>query len=564
MYRNRNSNYPLYEVTEVKNLREMIELNAVRFAGNTAVSYKKDGNVVDVTFSEMKEQVDAFGTALCRLGLGDKHIAIIGENCFGWFYTYLTLLNTKGVVVPIDKELPNNETINILKAAECTAVVFTQSYEKKILEMKDSVHEITHFICLDAPKTKADNFYNAEYLIETGRQFIEEGDTCYISIEPEVEELKQLMFTSGTTGVPKGVMHCQRNLVAVINEAQKYLGITKCALAVLPYHHSYEATCGILTMYHHGMRVCINETLRTFLPNLALYKPTELMLVPLFVENIYRRIWAQAEEKGKAKILRKLIKFSNAMLKIGIDLREKLFGSVREAFGGELLVAICGGAPLKPEQYKFFYSIGITLLNGYGITECSPIVAVNRNEYHREGAVGLPIPCNRVKIKNPNEYGEGEILVNGDNVMLGYYKNPTATAEVFDDGWFCTGDIGKIDKDGFLYVTGRIKNMIVLKSGKNVYPEEIEEALSNIKYIGEVIVSASKDESDIEIALCAEIFPNADMTKEMGKEAIEAEIRKEISAFNEKQPNYKLIKKIIFRDEEFEKTTSKKIKRKYQ
>ena len=563
MYKNGKSNYPLYEVTEIKNLREMIDMNADRFSDKISVSYKKDGKVIDVTFAEIKEIVDNVGTALFRLGLGDKHIALIGENCFGWFYSYLTLLNTKGVVVPIDKELNETETANILNAAECTAVFFTPALETKILNIRKDVPALQTFICLGERKTKEDNFYNIDDLIEAGKQFFEEGDTSFVSYEPNVNELNQLMFTSGTTGKPKGVMHSQKNLIAVVNNSQKYLNITKTALAVLPYHHSYEASCGILTMFQHGMRVCINETLRTFLPNLSLYKPTEIMLVPLFVENIYKRIWAQAEEKGKANALKLLLKFSNSMLKVGVDLRGKLFASVRAAFGGELLVAICGGAPLKPEHYKFFYSIGITLLNGYGITECSPIVAVNRNEYHREGAVGLPLPCNEVRINNPNENGEGEILVRGDNVMLGYYKNPEATEEVFMDGWFRTGDMGRIDSDGFLYVTGRIKNMIVLKSGKNIYPEEIEEALSYISLIGEVIISAHKDEDNSEISLCAEIFPNAEKTAELGKSEIEEQIRKEISKFNEKQPNAKLIKKIVFRDTEFEKTTSKKIKRKY-
>lgn len=563
MYRNRKSNYPEYEVPEVKTLREMIDLNAERFADKISVSYKKYGQVIDVTFAEMKDIIDNFGTALFRLGLGDKHIAIIGENCFGWFYSYITVLNTKGVVVPIDKELTELETANILKAAECTAIIFTPAYEEKVLNIRKEVPALQTFICLGERKTKEENFYNVDDLIEAGKQFFEEGDTAFVALETDVNELKQLMFTSGTTGKHKGVMHTQKNLLAIINNSQKYMNITERALAVLPYHHSYEASCGILTMFHHGMRVCINETLRTFLPNLALYKPTEILLVPLFVENIYNRIWAQAEEKGKAKALKLLIKFSNNMLKLGIDLRGKLFATIRAAFGGELLIAVCGGAPLKSEHYKFFYSIGITLLNGYGITECSPIVAVNRNEYHRAGAVGLPIPCNEVKIDNPDENGEGEILVRGDNVMIGYYHDPEATEAAFKDGWFKTGDMGRLDEDGFLYITGRIKNMIVLKSGKNIYPEEIEEALSYIPLIGEVIVSAAKDDDDSEVSLCAEIFPNADKTAELGKSVIEEQIRNEISKFNEKQTNAKLIKHIIFRDTEFEKTTSKKIKRKY-
>ena len=350
-----------------------------------------------------------------------------------------------------------------------------------------------------------------------------------------------------------------------IMQSQKLMKITDVCLSVLPYHHSYESTCGLLTMFHHGMTICINESLRSVLPNFKVYKPTEVQLVPLFVEKIYRGIWDKAEETGKAGMLRKLIKVSNAMLKVGIDMRKKLFKSVTSTFGGELLGIICGGAPLKPFLPDFFDSIGITLINGYGISECGPLVSINRPCFHDYESVGLPLPETEIRFDNPNENGEGEICVKGRNVMLGYYKNEAATAEAITDGYFHTGDIGKLGHDGFLFITGRMKNVIILQNGKNVYPEEIEDKLSAMcEYIGEIIIFASKkDENGDQTVLGAEIFPDAERAAARGISDVQEVIKKAISDYNEKEPSYKVIKNIVFRTEEFEKTTSKKIKRKY-
>ena len=374
-----------------------------------------------------------------------------------------------------------------------------------------------------------------------------------------------IMFTSGTTGKSKGVMLSADTLLFNIMQSQKLMKITDVCLSVLPYHHSYESTCGLLTMFHHGMTICINESLRSVLPNFKVYKPTEVQLVPLFVEKIYRGIWDKAEETGKAGMLRKLIKVSNAMLKVGIDMRKKLFKSVTSTFGGELLGIICGGAPLKPFLPDFFDSIGITLINGYGISECGPLVSINRPCFHDYESVGLPLPETEIRIDNPNENGEGEICVKGRNVMLGYYKNEAATAEAITDGYFHTGDIGKLGHDGFLFITGRMKNVIILQNGKNVYPEEIEDKLSAMcEYIGEIIIFASKkDENGDQTVLGAEIFPDAERAAARGISDVQEVIKKAISDYNEKEPSYKVIKNIVFRTEEFEKTTSKKIKRKY-
>ncbi len=565
MYKNKNQNYPLYEVRKLYSLRQLVDETAVMFADKPAFKFKQNGEVKSVTYREFKHEVDALGTALCELGLNGSHIAIIGPNSYEWVRAYLAVLNSSGVVVPVDKDLSNEETLNILRDSDASVVFYAgKGTEKKIDEITDSLPGIKKFVCFDVPQQKDDRHLFVEDLMKLGGDLLDGGDDRYTSIEPDNESLKELLFTSGTTGKSKGVMLNAGALVFNITRAQMLMTITDVCLSVLPYHHSYESTTGILTMLHNGMTICINESLRSVLPNFKLYQPTEVQLVPLFVEKIYRGIWDKAEETGKAKTLKKLIKVSNKMLKMGIDMRKTLFKSVTSTFGGRLKAVICGGAPLKPDIVEFFDAIGITLINGYGITECGPLISINRPLFRNPESVGQLMPGMELMIDSPNEQGEGEICVKGPNVMMGYYKSSEATAGAIVDGWFHTGDIGRVDENNFIFLTGRCKNLIILKNGKNVYPEEIEEKLSRITpLIAEVLVKAMKDSEDNERLLGAEIFPDFERAKKMGIEDIEAEIRKAVAAYNDSEPSYKIIKRLVFRTEEFEKTTSKKIKRKY-
>jgi long-chain acyl-CoA synthetase len=564
MYRNLKENYPYYKVREVASLRQHIDSLAEIYGTKAAYKYKDHGEIKSVTYREFKDEIDAFGTGLLDMGLDGKHIAVIGDNSYKWIVSFLTVLLSSGVVIPIDKELSAEEIEYILSFSDCEAVIYSSGATgKKLQQLEANLPNITHYICMTQPATKDDKHYVLEDIIAKGRELLGQGDNRYLQLEHDIKALKELLFTSGTTGKSKGVMLSEESLIFNINNSYKLMTITDTALSVLPYHHAYESTCGILAMMLNGATICINESLRSVLPNFKLYQPTELQLVPLFIEKIYRGIWDKAEETGKANKLRKLIKFSNSLLKMGIDLRKQLFGSVTSMFGGRLKAIICGGAPLKPAMTEFFDSIGITLINGYGITECGPLISINRPNYHNYESVGMLMPGMELKIDNPNENGEGEICVKGPNVMLGYYKNEEATKEAIRDGWFHTGDIGKYDGE-FIFLTGRIKNIIILKNGKNIYPEEIEEKLSNMcDYIGEVVVRAMKDESDDERLLGVEIFPDYDRAKQLGIEDVEGSIRKVIAEYNEKEASYKIIKKIVFRTEEFEKTTTKKIKRKY-
>ncbi len=563
MYKNRKKNYPYYDVRPCDSIRTLVDSTAELYAEKDAFRYRMGGTDYSVTFSEFKKQVDYLGTALYSLGIGKSHVAIIGDNCYSWVLTYFTNLITEAVVTPVDKELSVEDIGNILEHSECEAVFYTVSVSKKIEALRQRLTNVKKYIVMDSAVPLVSGDYALDELKQNGERLAEEGDTRFLDVVPKVKELKQLIYTSGTTGKSKAVMLSQETLCFNVVKSQELMRITERNLSVLPYNHCYEATCGLLSMFFGGVTTSINESLRTILPNFKKYKPTEMQIVPLYAENFYRRIIATIEDKGITKKFKAAQKLSNGLLKLGIDKRKTLFKDIHDTFGGELKVFICGGAPLKSHIMEFFESIGIIIINGYGITECGPLISINRPEYYRNGSVGLPLKDTVVKIDNPDENGEGEILVKGKNVMLGYYKNPEATKEAIRDGFFHTGDIGKIDKDGFIYITGRKKNLIVLKNGKNIYPEEIEEQLMDIPYIAEVVVSAAKISDSDDKALGVEIYPNYELAANQGITDVEAEIKKHISEFNKKQPPYKVIKQIVIRKTEFEKTTSKKIKRIY-
>jgi len=355
------------------------------------------------------------------------------------------------------------------------------------------------------------------------------------------------------------------NVMSAQNYGLRVSSTAKTMINVLPLHHTFGGLVDILVGIKCGTTMGINDSVRNVLPNFKAYKPEAAMLVPLYVEKFYQRIWAAIEEKGLSKTFKKLIKMSNGLLKVGIDVRRTLFKSVHEQFGGNLRLIVCGGAPMREELGRFFESIGITITNGYGITECSPLVSVNRTHYYDFASVGVLCPDVEVKIDKPNEDGEGEILVKGPIVMMGYYKNPEKTAEVLtEDGWFSTGDYGKYDKEAEkLYITGRKKNLIVLKNGKNIYPEEIEDYLTGKTEIEEVIVSAIKNDNGEETGLQAEIYPNQGKVEGLDDDGIYKLIKEVVEDYNKTMPAHKRVIKVKIRKEPFEKTTSQKIKRKY-
>ena len=562
----KNKNYPLYEVSPLTDFKDMLR-QAVEQAGDKiAFRYFRDyaaKDIRDVTYNEFKRETEELGTGLASLGITNAHVAMVSENRYEWILTYLTVLNSEGVYIPVDKELPFNELMNILAHSDTKVVFFSKHYEQKFRENAASLPWIKYFVGIDlAPEDSDERFISMGALMMRGAELLNAGDTTYLNLQPKDEELKMLVYTSGTTGTSKGVMLSLHNLVSSVYYGLQISTVYDTDLSVLPYNHTYEAVCGILVSLHHHSTICINDSLRHVAENLKLFKPDYIMLVPLFVENLYKKIQNTLEATGKAKLINTMIATSNGMRRMGIDMRKKLFKPIHDVFGGRLIKIVCGGAPIRPELAAFFDAIGINLINGYGITECSPLVSANRDYYNDYRSVGVQLPCVELKIDEPNEAGEGEIMVKGDIVMMGYYKKPDVTAEVLsEDGWFRTGDYGRLNDEGQLFITGRKKNLIVLKNGKNVYPEEIEEYLSGIPYVEEVVVYAVKNESGEETALCAEIFPNEELFAGKTQEERHAAIKSAVEELNKTLPPYKKILKIKLRATEFEKTTSKKIRR---
>ena len=558
-----SKNYALNKVTKVNSIREMLEL-AVKEAGEKNAFEYRDENqsdkIVKVTYKEFNNDTEELGTALASIGMADKHIAMIGENSYKWLTVYLTVLKSTGVFVPIDRELPCKDIINVLKHSDSEVLFYSEKYEKWINEIKENVPNIKFFIGLNR-KEHDENILSYDIFKENGKNVLNQGSKIYTDLKDDENKLKLLVYTSGTTGQPKGVMLTEHNLISVVYYGLQVADIGEKCLSVLPYHHTYEAVAGILVELHHHSCICINDSLKNVLKNLQLFKPDFIYVVPAFTEVFYKNIWNTAQKSGKDKALKKLIPISNGLRAAGIDLRQKLFKSIHDAFGGNLKEIICGGAPIRPEIGKFFNDIGITLLNGYGITECSPLVSVNRVKFNDSYTVGVVLPCCEIKFENVNSDGDGEICVKGDIVMQGYYKDAEKTARVLKDGWFNTEDYGSINKKGQLVINGRKKNLIVLDNGKNIYPEEIENYILSIPYVQEVVVKAKKNKNGQEVSLLAEVFLNEEKVNEMKAENIKEILKKDIFEACKELPAYKRITDIEIRKTEFEKTTTNKIKR---
>lgn len=567
-----NKNYPIYKTTFIDDMRSLVEEAAQNFPENIAISYKEnywDKEVRKVTFAQWRDDVRNLGTALISHGLREKNIAIIGENSYGWCCSFFGVMAIGSVTVPVDKELPIEDIDGIISTTECKAVIFGKASEAKIKDLLDkgglktvetliSVASESALETLDGIKLTS-----LAELQAKGARLYAGGDNSYYDYKIDVNKLASIVFTSGTTGKGKGVMLSQANIGLDMTLGMYNFDITRKTLHVLPPHHTFGSTVNYVGHLSQGCEVYISSGIKHVSDEIREQQPTHLILVPAFLEVMNRKIWTTARKSGKEGLLKVMMKVSDLLRQIGIDVRKKLFSSVLSAFGGKLELIICGGAKLDEDIINTFDSLGITILNGYGITECSPLISANRNRYRKPGSVGTPILACRVKIDNPDENGEGEICVKGPNVMLGYYNNPEATAEVFDkDGFFHTGDYGKLDEEGWIYITGRKKNLIILSNGKNVYPEEIEADLQKVEGVAEVVVYAgeSRVQKD-KITIVAEIFPDADLLKDKGITDMQAYFEDQVKELNAKMPPYKAVKRVKIRETEFQKNTSRKITR---
>ena len=565
MSKNRKKNYPLYETTVFEDFRIMTENVAAKYPNKIAYSFKENPHkpaVTRKTFAETKDYIVAMGTGLIAEGVREKHIAIIGEASYNWVTSYYATMSIGAVTVPVDKELPAEDIKSILESAECDFVIYSSVIDAKLQTIYPELTRKPVLICL-SKTTNLEGVKMLEDIVSAGKQLFDNGDNSYYDYDLDPDKLASIVFTSGTTGKGKGVMLTQTNIVSDMTQGMYNFQITPKTLCVLPPHHTFGSTVNFVGHYAQGAEVYISNGLKYILNELKEEKPSHLILVPLFVETFYKRIWATAEKQGKDKLLRTMIKASNGMRKVGIDLRKKLFASVTASFGGNLEMIICGGAARNQDIIHTFEGIGITILNGYGITECAPLISCNRNEYRKAGSVGTPIIGEQVKIADPDENGEGEICVKGPNVMIGYYNNPEATAAAFDEeGYFKTGDFGRLDEEGWIYITGRLKNLIILSNGKNVYPEEIETEISRIYGVNEVVVyeGLNKDGSSKD-CIVAEIYPDFDGLKDHGIADPQQYFKDGVNEINKRSAPYKKVQIVKIRNEEFEKNTSKKIVR---
>ena len=568
--------YVVYKTSRpITDLKHMLNTSVELYGDNVAFRqrFEKDKPFREITYREALDTVNGLGTALIAHGLKGKRISVIGENCYQWATSYLAAVCGTGVVVPLDKELSAEELKQLIIEADVSAVLFAKKYEKMFKEMMASGDTGLEMLVNFSPADECgEGVFSWESLVEEGKKLVESGDRSFIEAEIYADEMSVLLFTSGTTGIAKGVMLSHRNICEDLMSAPTILNVNTWDIffSVLPVHHTYECTCGFLMPLYKGASIAYCEGLKYIVKNLAEVQPTMILAVPLIFESLYNNIMKNVRKQGKEGLVRKVLALNKVTKKVGLDLNKLLLKDILKVFGGRMRVLISGGAAIDPAILQFFNDLGFISVQGYGLTECAPMAALNpdRHKYMRNSSVGHLLPGMEVKIEDKNEDGIGEICVKGPNVMLGYYNMTEETAKVIKDGWFHTGDLGYVDDEEFIYITGRKKNVIITANGKNVFPEELEYYLGRSTMVSESMVWAQEDESGQDTVIVATIKPDMEEVEAaIGKDAAgdDAQVEKllwtEVDKINENLPFFKKIKKITVRREEFEKTTGKKIKR---
>ena len=571
---NSTDKYVVYRTSRpITDIKNMLTTSVELYGDNVAFMqrFEKNEPFKSITYNEAFDTVNSLGTALVNRGLKGKRIAVIGENCYQWATSYLAVICGTGVVVPLDKELGAGELKQLCIEAEVSAVMFTEKYAETFKEMKGSGDtSIELLIKLNGHK-EFEDMLTWSGLIAEGKSLMDGGDRSFADAEIAYDEMSELLFTSGTTGIAKGVMLSHKNICFDLMIAPTILNVNTWDIffSVLPIHHTYEGTCGFLMPLYKGAAIAYCEGLKYIVKNLSEVRPTMFLGVPAIFEALYKTIWKNIKKQGKESAVKKVMAINKFTKKLGFDLNKKFLKDVYKVFGGRLRVIISGGAAIDPAILQFFNDLGFIAVQGYGLSECAPMGALNpdQHKYMRNASVGHILPGMQVKIADKDEDGIGEICLKGDNVMLGYYKNPEETAKVIKDGWFYTGDQGYTDEEDFIYITGRKKNVIIASNGKNVFPEELEYLLSKSPYVAESMVWGADDEKG-DITIVASIRPDEEEVAEaIGEEkakddeAIKELLWKEVDRINADLPLFKKIKKISVRREEFEKNTSKKIKR---
>lgn len=548
--------YKLYKSKKIHDLREMLEESAELYGSRTAFLQKIDGKYKSFSYNRLKADVDALGTSLTSHGFAGKRVIVIGENSYFWCLSYMTVVCGLGSVVPVDKEIPAEEIANIARISEAALILYSRKYEEKLSEVDSSVEKI--------------GFDELPAYIFEGNELIDGGNKDYFELSIDIDALCSLIFTSGTTGVSKGVMLSQRNICFTMENLAKMVHITPedTALSVLPLHHVYECTCGFLYPLSQGASVGFSEGVRYIMKNVKEVRPTKILCVPLLIETMYKKIWANIRKQGIEEKVKTVIAVTNKIQPYSARMaaKRKFFAEIHKSFGGRLDLLVSGGAPIDPEVIKGMRDLGLNVIQGYGLTESAPLAAVNHDSYFSDRSAGLALPGGELKIIDRQEDGTGEICYRGDNVMIGYYGRPDLTAEVKKNGWLHTGDIGFIDERGFLVITGRKKNVIIRANGKNVFPEELESYLCRNPIVAEAVVLGIMNEKRNEYDIVAAIYPDFEYVKEhfgvgYSERVLEKKLTEAVAEVNRVVQTYKRIDTFVIRNEEFPKNTSRKIKR---
>lgn len=550
-----------FKTYEIEDLKDMLEKTAVKNNTKTAFKVKdQNGKIIKKSYIDFKNDVQSLSTKLIEMGMQNQRIAVMGKNSYLWAISYLAA-TIIGIVVPIDKEASKENVKEFLNVSNSKAIIADDKYLNEIFEFKSELKNETMLI--DMQNTS--KYTNLSDLIADGKKLIDEGNSEYENIKINPDEMKILLFTSGTTGNSKAVMLSHKNICSNIVSIASIVKVDNATrvLSILPLHHTYECTIGYLLVVYGGGTICYCEGLRYITKNIQEYQPTFILCVPLLLENVYKKVIKTLKSslpekytKDESKIIDNLPFYLKGIVK----------NKVKKSLGGKIKTFIVGAAAIKPDLVEAFFKLGIKVLQGYGLTECAPLVAGNNDFYYKAASCGMPIPNVEYKIDNPNDEGVGEIIVKGPNVMIGYYENEEATKNVLKDGWFHTGDLGYVDDEEFLYISGRSKNMILTKNGENIYPEEIENILNDDDLIEEsLVIGTSNGKDDVQVK--AKIFPNIEAIKEyLGnkfptKEEISKILNEAVKKANEKLPNFKHIKSFKIMDEDFERTTTNKVKR---
>lgn len=565
-----------YEPTHYETIKEIFKMAREKYADRVFLleKFNSKEEFKEMTYQRFTDDVIRLGTALTNYyNLKGERIVIIGENTYDWYVSYMALLCGAGIAVPVDKELPSNEIENVINRSKATVVIYSTKKKDVIKKLEDKLPLVKYFVQMNSEEELEGREIGFNTILKQGEKLVEEGDQSFIEIPVDPDEFKVLIFTSGTTSNAKGVMICNRNLAQNVNAVSAYVKLyeTDRLFSVLPLHHTYESSIGFLLPFANGCSIAICEGLKHIVPNLKETKPTALLAVPVLVENLHKKINSTIAKSGKAGLVNSMIHITNALKSVGVDIKKKVFAEIYENLGGNLRFIVSAAAPIDPKVGKWVQDIGINFLQGYGLTETAPIAALTPEFDPRVGSAGKAVICAELKVDHPDEKGEGEILIKSETLMLGYYEDEKATNEAIEvdengDRWFHSGDVGYIDQDGFLYITGRSKNVIVTQNGKNIYPEEIELMLGKIPEIAECMVYGKPQEGEKELIITARVIPNKEAIEERhGKELTEEQIYSiiwdEIKKVNHELTSYKAIKKLEIKKDEFVKTTTMKIKR---